>query len=127
MAHRRDLGVVRRRSAVHGSFGLSAQPADAATRLLSTSSNGHRHPSDTSNHDLSKSIGQKISYGFAIACFLAAIATALGVLIDEPRADMDPIQGSLIATAFLFGSCAVVQYVIGTARLKGDPSRDKDA
>ena len=76
---------------------------------------------------MSKSIGQKISYGFAIACFLAAIAATLAVLIYEPRADMDPIQGSLIATAFFFGSCAVVLYVMGTARLKGDPSRDEEA
>ena len=75
---------------------------------------------------MSKSIGQKISYGFAIACFLAAIATTLSVLIYEPRAEMDPVQGSLIATAFFFGSCAVVLYVIATARLRGEPPRDED-
>jgi TRAP-type C4-dicarboxylate transport system permease small subunit len=75
---------------------------------------------------MTKSLGQKVSYLFAVISLLAALAATVAAIVYEPRTEMDPIQASLMASAFFFGSCAVVLYVIGTARLKGDPSKDGD-
>ena len=69
---------------------------------------------------MTRGIGQKISLVFAVVCTLAALATAIAAMIYEPGSEQDPIHASLMASAFFFGSCAVVLYVIGTARLKGE-------
>lgn len=76
---------------------------------------------------MNKGLGQKISLWFAGACVLAMLAAAIAAVVYEPRTEMDPIHASLMASAFFFGSCAVVLYVIGTARLKGPARRDDDA
>ncbi|MDV3238597.1 MAG: hypothetical protein LOY58_07065 [Gammaproteobacteria bacterium] len=75
---------------------------------------------------MTKTFGQKITYLFAILCFVAAVASGIAAFVYEPRAEMDPIHASLMASAFFFGSCAVVLYVIGTTRLKGILSHDKN-
>jgi hypothetical protein len=75
---------------------------------------------------VARNLGQKISLLFAVLCVLAAIAAAVAAVVYEPRAEMDPIHASLMASAFFFGCCAVVLYVIGTARLKGEIRQDED-
>lgn len=75
---------------------------------------------------MTRGFGQKASLVLAVVCVLAALATAIAAILYKPDAEMDPIYGSLLASVFFFGSCAVVLYVIGTARLRGDIRRDDD-
>ncbi|MFA7593873.1 MAG: hypothetical protein WCY26_09050 [Thiohalobacteraceae bacterium] len=76
---------------------------------------------------MTKTFGQKISYLIAMLCGVAAVAFGIAAFVYEPRMKMDPIHASLMASAFFFGSCAVVLHVIGTTRLKGLLSHDSDA
>lgn len=80
--------------------------------------------SNRSCFNVARGLGQKISLVFAVACMLAALASAIAAITYEPDTGMDPVHASLMASAFFFGSCAVVLYVIGTARLKGECPRD---
>jgi hypothetical protein len=72
---------------------------------------------------MSKTIGQKISYVFAMLSFAAAFACAAGALFYRSRGDLDPILASLMASTVFFVGCGIVLYVIATARLKGLLSR----
>ena len=76
---------------------------------------------------MAKNLGQKISLVFVGLCVLAVLGSGIAALLYEPRGDMDPIHASLMASAFFFGSCAVVLYVIGTARLRGPIQRNGDS
>lgn len=75
---------------------------------------------------MTRTFGQKITHVVAILCLAAAVASGIAAVAYEPRAEMDPIHASLMASAFFFGSCAVVLYVIGSTRLKGLLSHDEE-
>ncbi len=73
-----------------------------------------------------KTFGQKIAYLMAMLSFLAAAGCVVAVFVYQTTMELDPIRGSLMASVVFFIGVGVVLYVIGTARLKGLLSLDRD-
>lgn len=68
---------------------------------------------------MSRPIGQTVSLVFAVLCYVAGVACAVGALVYDSGRSNDPIQASLMASVVFFFGAGFVLQVIGTARLKG--------
>jgi len=65
-----------------------------------------------------RKIGQKISFFFAVSCYLMSIATVFfGAYWWNAHGTDDPIFASAIASVIFFISCGVVLHFIANANL----------
>ncbi len=65
-----------------------------------------------------RKIGQKISFFFAVSCYLMAIATAgFSVYWWNHYGSESPIFASALASVFFFISCGVVLHFVANANL----------
>jgi hypothetical protein len=68
---------------------------------------------------LKKPLVQRIVFGMAIICYVAAVACAFAAFLYQEAHPGDPVRASLMAAVVFFIGCGVVLQIIGTARLKG--------
>ena len=65
-----------------------------------------------------RKIGQKISFFFAVFCYLMAMVTVLfGTYWWNNFGSQDPIFASALASVFFFVSCGIVLHFIANANL----------
>jgi hypothetical protein len=66
-----------------------------------------------------KTLGQKISYGIAVFCYLAAAGLGVTTWLYNKTTAQDPVWASLLATTLFLISCGFVLQIIANTRLKG--------
>lgn len=65
-----------------------------------------------------RKVGQKISFFFAVSCYLLAIAAAIfGFYWWNSYGSQSPIFASALASIFFFASCGVVLHFIANTNL----------
>ena len=73
-----------------------------------------------------KTMGQKITYGIAMFCYLAAAGLAVTTWFYKKTTAQDPVWASLLATTLFLISCGFVLQIIANTRLKGILSQPSD-
>ena len=66
-----------------------------------------------------KTVGQKITYGVAVFCYLAGAGFGVTSWFYDKASAQDPIWASLLATTLFLISVGFVLQVIANTRLKG--------
>jgi hypothetical protein len=66
-----------------------------------------------------KSSWQKVTYGVAMFCYLAAMGLGVTTWFYEKTKAQDPVWASLLATTLFLLSCGFVLQLIANTRLKG--------
>jgi cytochrome b subunit of formate dehydrogenase len=68
---------------------------------------------------MEKTLGQKIAYVIAIACYLVGAGGVIWAVLYQTTGPNDVIHASMMASVVFFVGCGVVLHVIATTRLKG--------